>query len=75
MKKLLISDCFNLFTFDNSDYNRVKKINKVYLITNNLSYSFLLNVPQTLYNKLDFNINDVIYKLDKLYSPELLWNI
>lgn len=75
LKKLLISDCFNLFTFDNSDYNRVKKINKVYLITNNLSYSFLLNVPQTLYNKLDFNINDVIYKLDKLYSPELLWNI
>lgn len=68
LRKLLYSDYLNLIVFNNSDYN------KVYKITNDLSYNFLFNVPRILDNKLDFNINDVMCKLDKLYSPELLWN-
>lgn len=68
LKKLLVPNYLNLVLFNNSDYN------KVYKITNDLSYNFLFNVPRILDNKLDFNINDVICKLDKLYSPELLWN-
>ena len=68
LKKLLISDCFNFVVFDNSGYN------KVYRINNNLGYNFLVNVPKVLNSKLDFNITDIIRKLDNLYSTEFLWN-
>lgn len=68
LKKLLLSDCFNLIMFDNSNCH------DVYQIKNDLGYNFLVNIPMVLDTKLDFNICGVIYKLDELYSSESLWN-
>lgn len=68
LKKLLYSDYLNLIVFNNSDYN------KVYKIKNNIGNNFLINIPYVFNTSFNVNINEIIYKLNKLYSPEFLWN-
>ena len=48
--------------------------NKVYKIKNNIGNNFLINIPYVFNTSFNVNINEIIYKLNKLYSPEFLWN-